>query len=48
MFDWLVKFANEAKCKQVRLVSNVRRIDAHRFYERKGMTREAYYFSMNV
>jgi GNAT superfamily N-acetyltransferase len=48
MFDWLVRFASEAQCKQVRLVSNVRRIDAHRFYERKGMAREAYYFSMNV
>ena len=48
MFDWLVKFAAEAGCRQVRLVSNVRRIDAHRFYERKGMKREAYYFSINV
>ena len=48
MFDWLMQFAREAKCKQVRLVSNVRRIDARRFYERKGMTREAYYFSINV
>jgi GNAT superfamily N-acetyltransferase len=48
MFDWLKQCAKEADCKQVRLVSNVRRIDAHRFYERKGMRREAYYFSIDV
>jgi hypothetical protein len=30
------------------LVSNVRRADAHRFYLRKGMTKEAYYFSIDV
>jgi hypothetical protein len=35
-------------CRQVRLVSNVRRLDAHRFYARKGMTHEAHYFSINV
>jgi ribosomal protein S18 acetylase RimI-like enzyme len=48
MFDWLVQHAKENDCRQVRLVSRVSRVDAHRFYERKGMNREAYYFSMNV
>jgi hypothetical protein len=32
----------------VRLVSRVSRLDAHRFYLRKGMSLEAHYFSMNV
>jgi hypothetical protein len=40
--------AQRAGCRQVRLVSNVKRVDAHRFYARKGMTHEAHYFSINV
>lgn len=48
LFDWLVEVAAEAGCRQVRLVSSVKRVDAHRFYARKGMTLEAHYFSMNV
>jgi len=48
LFDWLVGVAAESDCRQVRLVSNVKRVDAHRFYLRKGMTLEAHYFSMNV
>jgi len=48
LFDWLVTFAAENNCAQVRLVSRVTRIDAHRFYLRKGMNLEAHYFSMNL
>ena len=48
LFDWLVAVAAENECRQIRLVSNVKRVDAHRFYLRKGMTLEAHYFSMNV
>jgi GNAT superfamily N-acetyltransferase len=48
MFDWLVAEAARRECRQVRLVSHVRRTDAHRFYLRKGMSIEAHYFSMNV
>ena len=48
LFDWLKDHAAQLGCRQLRLVSNVRRLDAHRFYNRKGMTLEAYYFSMNV
>ena len=48
LFDWLVTFATENNCAQVRLVSRVTRIDAHRFYLRKGMNLEAHYFSMNL
>lgn len=48
LFDWLVDVAARNDCGQVRLVSNVKRVDAHRFYLRKGMTLEAHYFSMNV
>lgn len=48
LFDWLVELAAREGCRQVRLVSNMRRVDAHRFYLRKGMAQEAYYFSKNV
>ena len=46
LFDWGVNYAREQQCVQVRLVSGVQRIDAHRFYETKGMTFEAKYFSL--
>jgi GNAT superfamily N-acetyltransferase len=48
LFDWLVKYAKENTCDQVRLVSHVRRTDAHRFYLNKGMSIEAHYFSMSL
>jgi len=48
LFDWLVEYARKQQCRQLRLVSNVRRLDAHRFYVRKGMSLEAHYFSMDV
>jgi GNAT superfamily N-acetyltransferase len=48
LFDWLISLAAEHHCRQLRLVSNVRRTDAHRFYLRKGMTMEAHYFSISV
>jgi GNAT superfamily N-acetyltransferase len=48
LFDWLVAYAVKNGCNQLRLVSNIARTDAHRFYERKGMSRIAHYFSMNL
>lgn len=48
LFDWLVAYAKEKDCNHLRLVSNVVRTDAHRFYVRKGMSRSAYYFSMDL
>jgi len=48
LFDWLVQEAARQSCRQIRLLSGVKRTDAHRFYLRKGMVFEAHYFSMNV
>lgn len=48
LFDWLVEHAQANHCLQVRLVSRVSRLDAHRFYVRKGMNFEAHYFSLNL
>jgi GNAT superfamily N-acetyltransferase len=48
LFDWIFAEAARQGCRQLRLVSHVRRVDAHRFYARKGMTHEAHYFSIDV
>ncbi len=48
LFDWLVALAKRENCEQVRLVSHVRRFDAHRFYLNKRMIIEAHYFSMSL
>lgn len=48
MFDWLVAAARSGGCDHVRLVSRLDRTDAHRFYTRRGMAREAYYFSLKL
>lgn len=48
LFDWLTAQAKLEGCRQLRLVSGVKRTDAHRFYFRKGMVHEANYFSINL
>ncbi len=48
LFDWLMKHAEENHCEQLRLVSRVNRLDAHRFYLNKKMIIEAHYFSMKL
>lgn len=48
LFDWLVTEAAKHGCRQLRLLSGVKRADAHRFYLRKDMVIEAHYFSLNV
>lgn len=48
LFDWLIAQARLDGCRQLRLVSGVKRIDAHRFYAKQGMVHEAQYFSLNL
>jgi len=48
LLKWVFAYAIERGCGQVRLVSALHREDAHRFYEREGMEKGAYYFSMPV
>jgi GNAT superfamily N-acetyltransferase len=48
LFDWLVERAKRENCDQLRLVSHVRRFDAHRFYLNRRMIIEAHYFSMQL
>jgi GNAT superfamily N-acetyltransferase len=47
-FDWIVTLAREAGCRHLRLLSGVQREAAHRFYRRKGMSLDAYYFSIDL
>ena len=48
LLAWIADHARGQGCRQLRLVSGVQRIDAHRFYERAGMAWEAKYFSMDL
>ncbi|WP_438864062.1 GNAT family N-acetyltransferase [Neptunicella sp.] len=48
LFDWLVDFAKQRHCAQLRLVSGVSRQAAHQFYLNKGMKFEAKYFSIDI
>ena len=47
-FDWITALAREAGCRHLRLLSGVQREAAHRFYRRKGMSLDAYYFSLDL
>ena len=46
LFDWIVEYAKSEECVQLKLVSHVKRFDAHRFYLKKRLIIEAHYFSM--
>jgi GNAT superfamily N-acetyltransferase len=48
LFDWLAEYAADNGCDHVRLVSRVTRFGAHRFYMKRGMIIEAYYFSLKL
>ena len=48
LFNWIVEYAEKQGCKQLKLVSNVTRFAAHRFYLNKKMNIEAHYFSLNL
>lgn len=48
LFDWLVEYARNENCQQIKLVSRVTRFDAHRFYLRKKMNIEAHYFTLDL
>lgn len=46
LFDWIVAYAEKENCRQIKLVSHVKRYGAHKFYLQKGMIIEAHYFSI--
>ena len=48
LFDWIVEYARQENCDQIKLVSHVKRFAAHRFYLKKRMIIEAHYFSLTL
>ena len=48
LFDWVLEYAKDQECSQLRLVSGISRDQAHKFYLNKGMSFEAKYFSIGV
>ena len=48
LFDWIVDYGKSENCNQIKLVSHVKRFDAHRFYLNKRMKIEAHYFSIEL
>jgi GNAT superfamily N-acetyltransferase len=48
MLAWLREYAIREGCRQLHLDSGTQRKDAHRFYEREGMTLFGYHFAEDV
>lgn len=48
LLDWLKKYANDNKCKQVVLDSGVQRFGAHKFYLENGMKIVGHHFSIDL
>jgi len=46
LLAWLLDEAKKQNCLYLELDSGVKRLDAHRFYERNGMSKAAYHFSV--
>jgi GNAT superfamily N-acetyltransferase len=46
LLDWLLAEAKRQGCAYLELDSGVKRLDAHRFYERHGMQKAAFHFSI--
>lgn len=48
LFDWITDYARRNDCRQIKLVSSVKRFGAHKFYLNKGMIIQAHYFSLEL
>lgn len=48
LFDWIVDYGKRENCHLIKLVSHVKRFEAHRFYLNKRMKIEAHYFSLHL
>jgi GNAT superfamily N-acetyltransferase len=46
LLDWLLAEAKRQGCAYLELDSGVKRLDAHRFYERHAMLKAAFHFSI--
>lgn len=48
LLSWLKEYAAKEDCLQLHLDSGIQRKEAHRFYEREGMTMTGFHFVVNV
>ncbi len=48
LLSWLKEYAAREGCQQLHLDSGIQRKDAHRFYEREGMTMAGFHFVENI
>jgi len=48
LLSWLQKYALSEGCQQLRLDSGQQRLDAHRFYEREGLSKTGFHFAQNL
>lgn len=48
LLSWLKEYAAKEGCPQIHLDSGIQRKDAHRFYEREGMTMAGFHFVENI
>jgi GNAT superfamily N-acetyltransferase len=48
LLAWLREFAVKAGCVQMHLDSGIQRKEAHRFYEREGMSMASLHFVENI
>ena len=46
LLAWLKQEARRHGCRQVHCDSGMQRVDAHRFYEREGMTKAGFHFAL--
>lgn len=48
LLTWLREYAAQEDCRQLHLDSGTQRKDAHRFYDREGMSLFGYHFAENL
>jgi GNAT superfamily N-acetyltransferase len=48
LLSWLRDYASTAGCRQMHLDSGLQRADAHRFYEREGMSKSGFHFVQHL
>lgn len=48
LLSWLKEYAVTTGCLKLHLDSGIQRVEAHRFYEREGMTMTSFHFVVNV
>jgi GNAT superfamily N-acetyltransferase len=46
LLAWLLEEAKKQQCQYLELDSGSQRLDAHRFYEREGLMKKAFHFSI--